>query len=149
MHTDTIGRIQHAFPSTKWIEPKSKKYQSSIAALDKYTDEDITEAITVLKRIVVRTTITVDEIETEIRRIKKSLSLHRMANKQGINTTEAVQGQDAMRAALIASDRAVIAAAVAKCRRAGVLSATPLPPDIREWTMYAVGMVGSALADSL
>jgi hypothetical protein len=136
--------LEH-FPSSGWAKPTSKKYAESLGALSSFTDTEVIDALKSLKRTVVRSNVTVDEIIGEIRRLRRRSDLVQQAAKDALDEDEVKRERADIARMLHLASRDEIAAGVAHARQVGVLSPDPLPPNIEDWTDYARGIVWAAM----
>ena len=145
MRTETAATIAEYFPGSKWASPDSARHADAATALEAFTHEDIVQACKSLRANLSRTHCTAEELAGEVKRNQRKAVIHQRAMAEGINPQEVEQERRQARNALLLAPREVIAKAVARCRKIGMLDGAPLSPKVEEWSAYTVGIVYAAI----
>ena len=137
--------ILQAFPQTKWASDTSAKYMEAFTILKPYEDSEIEGACRSLKASLTRSAIKVEEVQAEVRRLRRRSEIRAEAERDAIDEAEVDRDRKAVTQALVLATREEIAAGVAHCRRVAALTGEALPADVTEWTPYQRGMVWAAM----
>ena len=140
-----MAHIREHFPSNKWANEESAKYQECFAALANCTDEEILEACKSLRASVARLHMKPEEIVGEVRRNRKRSAIVVVQKRDLLDEEEVLRDRKQMTNTLLLAPTQSIANSVAYLRRVGVLDAKPLSRDITQWSAFTIGMVYAAI----
>ncbi|CAB4165144.1 hypothetical protein UFOVP824_34 [uncultured Caudovirales phage] len=145
MNPSILFQILERFPQSKWAMTSSAKHKEALKKLEEFGDDEIAEALDVMKRTLARTLITPDQLAAEIKMMRKRTRVNQKQLNDVIIETQVEQDRVEMRADLANTPEELIRAAVKFCRSVSALDIKPLSRNITEWSDYTVGMVWAAV----
>ena len=137
--------ILQAFTQTKWASDTSTRYQEAFTILMPYEDSEIEAACRSLKKTIVRAAIKPEEVQAEVRRLRRRSEIRAEAERDAIDEAEVERDRKSITQALVLATREEIAAGVSHCRSVAALTGEALPSDVTEWTPYQRGVVWAAM----
>lgn len=140
-----MSHIREYFPSSKWANEDSAKYQEAFAALGNCTDEEVLEACKSLRSTIARLHMKPEEIVGEVRRNRKKNAIVLIQRRDTLDEEQVMHERRQMLNTLLLAPVQAIANSVAYLRRIGVISAQPLSRDIATWSPFTIGMVYAAI----
>jgi hypothetical protein len=140
-----LFQILERFPQSKWAMTGSAKHSESLKKLEEFGDDEIAEALDVMKRTLARTLITPDQLAAEIKMMRKRTRVNQKQLNDAVIESQVQQDRVEMRAELNATPEQVIRAAVKYCRSVSAVDLKPLSRNISEWSDFTVGMVWAAV----
>lgn len=140
-----MKHIREYFPSSKWANETSAKYQEAFTALGNCTDEEVLEACKSLRQSVARLHMKPEEFVGEVRRNRKRVAAVVVQRRDFVDEEQVLRDRKQMMNTLLLAPQQSIRSAVAYLRRLGALGPQPLSREIESWSAFTVGMVFAAV----
>lgn len=145
MTPDGFDAIRQAFPKSKWAFDTNKGYQEAFTLLKPFSDEEAASAIKNMRSTLGRNSITAEELQQEIRRLRRRSEVKAEAERSAIDEGEVERDRKDILRLLVLATREEIAAGVAYARSVQAITAEPLPSDVTEWSNFTRGIVWAAM----